>query len=185
MHTHICRYIYSYVLNHKYESVHEKLNTWCITQRGFESSMCSHASVLEPPLEDNAQQDFHSKRALSTPITSSSRLQAPLTVQNLKLLLLNSAPPTPQKGLAPVTGGGEWPGSTVPRGLAQSSTVKLPGRSILKQHQRGCSTVLEAGVQTGSAQLCTNTPRAIMCNVSAYNLYNNSNTQNEIARACS
>jgi hypothetical protein len=142
-------------------------------------SMSLHSKIV------NAQQHFHSKRALSTPITSSSRLQAPLTVQNLKLLLLNSAPPTPQKGLAPVTGGGEWPGSTVPRGLAQSSTVKLPGRSILKQHQRGCSTVLEAGVQTGSAQLCTNTARAIMCNVSAYNLYNNSNTQNEIARACS
>ena len=78
--------------------------------------MFSHASIHEPPLEDNAQQDFHSKRALSTPITSSSRLQALLTVQNLKLLLLKSAPPTPQKGFAPVKGGGA-------SGLAQRCRV--------------------------------------------------------------
>ena len=78
--------------------------------------MFSHASIHEPPLEDNAQQDFHSKRALSTPIASSSRLQAPMAVHNLKLLSLKSATPTPQKGFAPVQGG-------KPSGIAQQCRV--------------------------------------------------------------
>ena len=96
-------------------------------------SMSLHSKIV------NAQQHFHSKRALSTPITSSSRLQAPLTVQNLKLLLLNSAPPTPQSGFAPVKGGG---GSlNFLKKWSDSKSVTLSGRSILKQHHSGCSTV--------------------------------------------
>jgi hypothetical protein len=93
MHTHICRYIYSYVLNHKYESVHEKLNTWCMVLNLNDNAAAAAAAAAADAAAAVATVAAATASAAAAVAATAAASSLPLL---LLLLLLRSLPSSSQ-----------------------------------------------------------------------------------------